>query len=169
MQTTTLGELSQTNQEKVFDFLSLHPVGVLALVGADGKPHASTIYFTVGRDLTITFTTKRDTRKHQILTKDSDVMLVAYDAANQAAVQVSGSAIEIDEPELASKIYYGTLHAASTTGVDVVPPIAKIAAGPYIAYAIHPETISMSEYSWGDNFAHAMKHAADSETTEDPA
>lgn len=169
MYNTTPAELNQSERKKIFEFLAAHPVGVLALVDSNGNPHASTIYFTVDDTLTITFTTKRDTHKHEILARHNAVMLVAHDVADQAAVQISGKAVEVTEPESAQEIYYGTLHAAKQTGVDIVPPVAKIAAGPYVAYTIQPDNIWMSEYGWGDNFAHAMKHDTNAESSEDPA
>lgn len=169
MYATTPAELSQSQTKKIFDFLSSHPVGVLATIDPDGNPHASTIYFSVNNDLTVTFTTKRDTDKHKNLIHHNTVMLVAHDATNQTAVQIRGKAIEEIEPETAQKIYYGTLQAAKQTGADVVPPIAKITAGPYVAYTIQLDNIWMSEYGWGDNFAHAMKHAADTDSGKDPA
>lgn len=119
--------------------------------------------------LNITFTTKRDTEKHKNIENHSAVMLATYDASNQATVQASGRAVEVHDNDEVQAIFQSTVHAAQTTGVDVVPPIAKISAGPYVAYKISPDNIWMTVYGWGDNFAHALKHAADDESTADPA
>jgi general stress protein 26 len=161
--------LDDAKREKIISFLNLHPVGVLACVDANGDPHASTIYFGVNNDLSINFTTKRDTMKYKNLALHNKVMLVVFDAARQAAVQVSGLAKEETDPEVAQKIYRGTLRAAEETGQDNVPPIAKIAAGPYVAFTIHPDDIQLSEYGWGDNFTNALKHTSDPDNTNDPA
>ena len=99
-------------------------------------------------------------------------MLVAYDSQSQTAVQAKGSATEVTEPEAAQKIFYGTLRGAKQTGEDNVPPIAKVAAGPYVAYTIKPDEVCMPEYGWGDSFVSAMKQAtepAEDLNTEDPA
>jgi general stress protein 26 len=167
--TTTLQELSQDKRRKMYEFLKQHPVGVIATVDPEGNPHASTIYFGIDDQLNITFTTKRDTNKHLNITEHSQVMLVVNDVANQATLQASGKAVEVSNTQEAIDIFQDTVHAAQKTGEDVVPPIAKISAGPYVAYKISPDNIWMTEYSWGNSFVKALEHADDPETTEDPA
>jgi uncharacterized pyridoxamine 5'-phosphate oxidase family protein len=169
MQTTTIAELEPGQREKIVSFLSAHPVGVLAMVDTQGKPHASTIYFTVDEDLHLTFTTKHDTYKYRNLQKHNAVMLVVFEAESQIAVQLSGKAVEVQGFEEQQAIYHGTLHAAAQTGEDVVPPIAKIPAGAYAGFAITIENIWLSEYGWGNNFAEAIKHAQDADSPADPA
>ena len=164
-----LNELDHIEREKIISFLTSSPVGVLAVVDTEGNPHASTIYFSVDKELNITFTTKRDTFKYKNLSKHDAIMLVAFDASKQMAVQISGRAKKVTDPETAHTIYQGTLRAVKKTGEDVVPPIAKIAAGPYVAFTIHPTFVQLSEYGWGDNFANALKHANDPNRTGDPA
>jgi general stress protein 26 len=169
MQKTKPSTLNAVQRKKIIGFLASHPVGVLATVDAAGDPCASTIYIGVDADLNITFTTKRDTAKHTNISKHPAVTLVVFDAPSQAMLQISGKAVEQTNPEAAQTIYKGTLHAAQRTGEDVVPPVAKIAAGPYIAYVIHTDNIRMSEYGWGDSFARALNHAKDSKSSGDPA
>lgn len=166
---TTPKDLSPDERQKIVGFLASHPVGVLATVDANGNPHASTIYFAVDDNLNFTFTTKRDTEKQKNIKSNNNVMLVAFDAPSQAAVQVRGKATKVTDPIAMQNIYRGTLRAARRTGEDVVPPIAKIAAGPYTAYIIKPDNIWRSEFGWGDNFALALIHASDPKSTEDPA
>jgi general stress protein 26 len=161
--------LDHTEREKIISFLAASPVGVLAVVDTEGNPHASTIYFSVDEKLNITFTTKQNTFKYKNLLKHDTVMLVVFDASKQMAVQISGQATEVTDPDTAHTVYQGTLHAAKETGEDVVPPVAKIAAGPYVAFTIHPTSIQLSEYGWGDNFAKALKHADEPHQTGDPA
>lgn len=169
MQATTINAISQKDHDKIRDFLMGHPVGVLATVDSDGMPNASTIYFSVRENLEITFTTKRDTRKHNSMSKFHDVALAVYNAEDQAAVQIRGKANEVVDPAVAQGIFHGTIHAAKQTGEDTVPPIAKLAAGPYVAYAITPEIVSISEYGWGDTYANALEHANDPKDTSDPS
>lgn len=159
MKATKLNDISQSDRSKIGDFLDSHPVGVLATVDENGDPNASTIYFGADNDLSITFTTKRDTRKHQNIERHNKVMIVVYDAETQSAVQLSGKAVEEKDAEAAQSIYHGTLQAAKQTGDDTVPPIAKISAGPYVAYKIELDMISMSEYGWGDGLANAVEQA----------
>jgi len=169
MQLTPPSELSQEDRTKINDFLDSHPIGVLATVDASGNPHASTIYFSVDSDLNLTFTTKRDTDKSKNIAFNPKVMLDVYDSESQASVQASGTAIEVTDPEAAQKIYHGTLRAAKQTNEDPVPPIAKIAAGPYVAYQIKPENIWLSEYGWGNDLTNALSKLGEPVDNEDPA
>lgn len=169
MKASALNDISAEDRSKIVDFLYSHPVGVLATVDENGNPDASTIFFSVTKELQVTFTTKRDTRKHSNISRHSKVILVVYDAESQSAVQVRGTAQEETDEIQAQEIYRGTLRASQQTGEDTVPPIAKIAAGPFVAYRIAAETISLAEYGWGDNFKKAMEHANDAIDTSDPA
>jgi len=169
MKNTTTNNLSSAERQKIVDFLTANPVGVLATVDAEGNPCASTIYISVDVDLNVTFTTKQGTTKHKNISGHSHVMLVCFDAANQAEVQVSGSAMVVTDPASSRQVYDGTLRAAKTTGEDVVPPVAKISAGEFVAYSIKPDTIWLSDYGWCNNFANALEHATDPQVTGDPA
>src|SRR5437879_6067966 len=102
---TTAEELSQTEREKIINFLKAHPVAVLASVDARGDPHASTIYIGVDDGLNITFTTKRETHKYENILRHNKVMLVVYEAKSQTAVQISGRAIEVTDPKVQQAIY----------------------------------------------------------------
>lgn len=166
---TPLNKLDSAQRKKLFEFLASHPIGVLATINADGSPHASTIYINVDEDLRITFTTKHETQKYQNISQDNRVMLAVYDAQKQTAVQVGGEALEVTDPETQQQIYHGTLHAAKQTGTDIVPPIAKIAAGSYVGFVLKIDSVLFSDYGWGDTFAHALKHANDPNTGGDPA
>jgi general stress protein 26 len=169
MQITKPADLTQAEREKIIHFLKKNPVGVLATTDLAGDPHASTIYFTVDENLRITFTTKHDTYKYKNIAAHNTVMLVVFEAESQTAVQVSGKAIEIKDSKEQQAIYHGTLEAAAQTGEDVVPPVAKIAAGAYVGFAIDIKNIWLSDYGWGNNFANAMKHAKDTDNHNDPA
>jgi general stress protein 26 len=165
---TTLDQLSGPELEKIQNFLKDHPVAVLATADAEGNPHASTVYISVEDGLRITFTTKHETNKYRNIAHNSHVVVVVHEAESQTAVQISGRAIEVTDPEAQQQIYKGTLHAAKQTGEDVVPPIAKIPAGPYVGFTIAIDDIQLLEYGWGNTFANALKHASDSQTGGDP-
>jgi general stress protein 26 len=169
MQSTTPAELNDEDRSNILNFLRDHPVGVIATVDPEGNPHGSTIYFDVDDKLNITFTTKRDTRKHENVSRLNKVMLVVFDAEHQTEVQIGGKAEETTDPAEIQKIFHGTLRAASATGVDNVPPVAKIAAGPYVGYTVRPTDIWLSDYGWGDTFKNAIQHLHDAEPTDDPA
>ncbi len=169
MQNTNPNNLSSGDRSKISDFLDSHPVGVLATVDKNNHPNASAIYFSVDNNLRVTFTTKRDTHKAQNIAHNNRVVLVTYDSENQSVVQVSGMAEVITDIEEAQKIYQGTVQAAKQTGEDIVPPVAKLAAGPYLAYEIKVDDVVMHEYGWGSSFEQAIEHAEEPRTNDDPA
>jgi general stress protein 26 len=94
---TTVKQLEPAQKEKITKFLQLHRVGVLATVDANGDPHGSTIYVNVDDNLSITFTTKRETQKFKNIAGHNKIMIVTCDAAAQAAVQISGKAVEVHD------------------------------------------------------------------------
>lgn len=134
-------ETSAQSTEAIYNFLANHSVGVLATTDKDDKPHATVVYFSVDPDFAMTFTTKRDTRKHQNMRHRKDVMLVAYDEKTQTTVQITGKVQDITgEPE-AAEVFKQTLKAADATSQTGIPPVSKMFAGHYVAYRIMPTTI----------------------------
>ena len=168
---STPDELNQNQKQDIKEFLDTHPVGVLATVSAEKTPDASTVYFSSDDNLTIAFTTKRDTLKHANIELHPTVALAVYDAASQTTLQITGAAKEVRDEADAQEIYRRTVHSAQQTGSDTVPPIAKISAGPYVAYRVEPESIIFTHYGHGNSFNNALKHAVDfnDEDTDDPA
>lgn len=167
--TTSAKDLSRDQRHEIYEFLKQHPVGVLATVDPSGNPHASAIFLGIDNQLNITFTTKRGTEKHANISGHNTVMLAVYDAANQATVQASGKAVEVTNQQEVIDIFRSTLQATRKTGKDEVPPIAKISAGPYVAYRITPDNIWLTAYGQGSSFTNALKHTSDHESYEDPA
>ncbi len=164
-----INSLNSMERDKITKFLVDHPVAVLASVSKDGNPHGSTLYLGVDKNLHISFTTKRDTQKYKNIEHNNHIMLVSYDAKTQTVVQVVGHAIKVTDPEQQEAIYYQTIHAAQITGPDVVPPIARIAAGAFEAFTVDVDDIWISEYSHGDGYKDALEHINEMPSQEDPA
>lgn len=156
-------------RKKIYNFLKAHPVAVIATVDENNEPHASTLYIGVDDKLTITFTTKVDTQKYKHIQRNNAVMLVSYDAHDQAMVQIKGKAIKTSDGEKQQEIYQSTLHAAEQTGPDNVPPIAKISAGAWAGFTVEIESIWLTEYGHGNSYKNALHNAQDKQTHEDPA
>lgn len=134
------------SSQRIFYFLKMHPVGVLATVGQDNLPQASVIYYSVDEDFTITFTTKRDTKKRINISEQNHVQLVVFEASSQTTVQISGTAEIISNPSEASEVFGGTLKASVRTSESGVPPISKLFAGNYVAFKIKPKQIRMAVF-----------------------
>jgi general stress protein 26 len=169
MDAITPDQLNEQDRAKALEFLRQYPVGILATVNPDGGPDACAVYFGVRDNFDVTFTTKRDTQKHHNLSQNNKVKLVVLDAASQSQIQISGEAVEVDDPDTAQQIFQGTVQASQDTGPDSVPPVSKYSGGPYVAYTIKTPSLKIHHYGWGDNFKRAMDHANDPATTGDPA
>jgi len=134
------------SSKRIYDFLKLHSVGVLATVDPNSDPRATVIYYAVDEDFNITFTTKRDTKKHDNIQHNNHVQLVAYEASSQTTVQITGIAEDISDTPEANEVFSNTLKAAIRTSEAGVPPISKLYAGHYVAYRIKPKQIRMAVF-----------------------
>lgn len=166
---TTIHDLTLEQRNVIISFLQKFPVGVLATCSDNGSPQASAIYVGCDDNLRLTFTTKQGTGKYDSFKRDNRLVLVVFDAASQTSVQVYGRATELDDPVAVQRVFQATIGAAGQTGTDIVPPIAKVAAGPYAGFEIEVDTIKLSEYGWGDSFIKALEHADKPHATGDPA
>lgn len=137
---------SSESNERIFSFLQSNPVGVLATVDPNLNPHAVVIYFSVKDDFTITFTTKRDTKKHDNLLRNNHVMLVSYEASSQTTAQVTGTVEEIMDEGESNAAFTNMLRASARTSESGVPPISKLYAGHYVSYRITPVLIRMAVF-----------------------
>ncbi len=140
---------SESNQ-RIYDFLKMHPVGVLATVDPNGNPNATVIYYSVDEYFKAIFITKRDTKKNDNLQHNNHLQLVAYDASSQTTAQITGIAIDITDTSEADEAFNATLKAAVRTSEAGVPPISKLYAGQYVAYHIEPKQIRMAVFARPD-------------------
>ncbi len=150
--------LARANEHnrRIFEFLTSHPIGVLATVTQEHTPHATTVYFAVDEAFTITFTTKRDTKKHAVLAANPNISLVVFEAFSQTTVQIDGVAEEMEDQPAAIEAFGNTLKAAMQTSDAGVPPISKLFAGNYIAYRIKPNNIRMAVFRRPDKGNYEM-------------
>lgn len=137
---------SSESNKRIFDFLRLQPVGVLATVDPDDNPHAAVIYYSVDEDFNVTFLTKRDTKKRDNLARKNHAMLVAFDAKTQTTCQITGVTEDVSYLAVANEIFQRTIGAAMATSESGIPPISKLSAGEYVAYRLKPKQINMSVY-----------------------
>lgn len=141
-----INSASETNQE-IYDFLKANPVGVLATVDPNGDPHATVVYFSVNDDFEVSFTTKRDTQKHDNIQHHNHVQLAVYEAASQTIVQITGEANDITDSEEAQDVFKATIESSMRTSLAGVPPVSKLQAGYYVAYRMKPKQIRMAVFS----------------------
>lgn len=156
---------AQTEERrKIYDFLKSHPVATIGTVDDECNPHMAIIYFSVNRKFELTFTTKRQTKKHRNIKNNDRVMLLAYEAFSQTSVQITGTAEEITNLRTAGEVFKSTLkNSLKTSGVGI-PPVSKI-YGDYVAYRIKPDQIRMTEFARANPSNYQIYDTASSHTS----
>lgn len=133
----------------------------MATVDPNGDPRATVIYYTVNEDFTITFMTKRDTKKHDNIQHNNHVQLVAYEASSQTTAQITGIAEDISDTPEANEVFNKMVTAAIRTSEAGVSPISKLYAGHYVAYKIAPKQIRMAVFIRPDPGGYDMYETLD--------
>lgn len=138
-------------QQRIFDFISHHPSGVLASVDPNGEPHAAVIYHTISdEDFSVSFLTKSGTKKYDNLVRNNHVILVVFDPVSQTVAQVIGEAHELTSNDEINDVAALVSKASLETSPNRVIPIAKLDAGEYVAFRIDPKQIRMASYGRSD-------------------
>lgn len=134
-------------ERRIYGFLSAHPIGVLSSFDSSHGPHGAVIYFAINRKFEISFITKVDTQKYRNLKQSPRVMLTVFEQESQTVSQISGHAVEVQDPLFINEIADASFRASLLTSPDGIPPITKLQAGSYAAFALHPTQIRMAIYS----------------------
>jgi general stress protein 26 len=134
-------------QQKIYDFLASHHVGVLSTVSPNDDPHGTVIYYGLSDKFTTCFLTESGTQKYDNIAHNDHVMLTIFGSATQTVAQIIGQAAEVTRPyeihSIAMTIWENCIDAPS----DETLPITKLQAGSYVAFKIVPVQIRMAEYS----------------------
>ena len=138
--------LSQRHR-RIYLFLVYTPVGVLSTTDPNGEPHGVVIYFNIDDTFTITFLTRKGTKKYDNLIHNNHVMLTVFDAASQTTVQVSGEAYEITGRDDLEKTVKNILVKNRQLQGKGLMPIAKLQAGEFTAFRIRPAQMRMAIYT----------------------
>lgn len=139
-----------TRQQRIYNFLHEHHVGVLSTVTPDNNPHGVVVYYTVGENFVISILTKKGTRKYENLAHNNHAMLTVFDTASQTTVQVTGIARERSGRTNIDEVAGEVLGVASETGHAGLAPIVKLQAGTFTTLRIAPVQIRMAIYARPD-------------------
>lgn len=134
-------------KQRMYDFLTANPIGVLSTVTPDGEPHGVVVYFTIDKQFKVSFLTRAETRKYDNLKHNNHVMLTVFEPRNQAVVQLTGKATELTS-SLAINAVAGCIAGISKRSSDAgLPPIVKLKAGEFVAFRIDPVLVRMAVYA----------------------
>lgn len=119
------------------DYLKSHKLAVMATVGADGKPEAATVAFTLSGDGVIIVATSSASRKFHNIESGSEVALVV--GWEDKTVQIEGNAVLLKDESVIEK--YEAEHLVNNPGsVDY----AKQPDQKYII--IHPKWLRFTDF-----------------------
>lgn len=137
-------------EQRIYDFLTTHPIAVLSSVDPSGEPHGTVIYYTLNQDFQLFFITRTGTKKYDNLIRNNHAMLTIFDPRTQTTVQVTGIAEEIIDSYEVNNI------AGSITGISLktseggLLPITKLEEGEFTAFQVKPVQIRMAVYDRPD-------------------
>lgn len=137
--------ISEENQ-KITEFLKVHPVASLATASTSGVPHVATVYVNIDDSLNLYFITKAETTKTHNILANPQVALSITDAKELKTVQVTGSAQKVVDNAIAQQILTKVTNIVHATTESTVPPIDKLVAGDYVAFVVHPSSIRLAEF-----------------------
>ena len=141
---------SHERRQHAYDFLSTHPVGVLATTDPDCEPHAAVIYFSVDEHMTVSFLTRSGTKKYDNLMHFDHAILTVYDPKTQSVGQVIGRAVEVTDPDAVNEIAAENMKACLQTSDGGLPPITKLYEGDVVAFRLFPVEVRLAIYSRPD-------------------
>jgi len=130
--------------KNIFEELKSQHIATIATIERGvGTPQITVIYYTIDDDFGIRFATKKETRKHQNLQKNSAVQLLVYDEKRQLTIQVSGVVNEIIDEKLNSDTVENMYKLSNENDYNS-PPMSKLFAGKYVTYRVSPNKITMA-------------------------
>ncbi len=138
-------------KRRMYTFLRDNPTAVLSSVDADGNPHGTVIYYAIDKDFTISFLTRTQTKKYDNLQHNNRIMLTVFEPATQTIAQVTGTAAEIKDSYEVIAIASTVLAASLKSSAGDTPPLAKLEAGPYVAFKVKLVQVRMAIYSQPDS------------------
>ena len=137
-------------KQRMFDFLSSNPIGVLSTVSPDGEPHGVVIYFTIDKQFSISFLTRAETRKHDNLIHNNHIMLTVFEPRSQTIAQIMGKAEKLSDSVMINSVAGSIFAIGNKTSDAGLPPIAKLMAGNFVAFRINPVQVRMAVYARPD-------------------
>lgn len=131
-------------------FLKSHKTGVLASVGSDNKPHASTLVYVHDEAFNIFFMTLRTSRKFDALTERPDVAFTISSEEVPQTLQIEGTASDISSDfEAGSK--KDELFELLSKGPYFNPPISKMDTADTAIVRIVPTWIRWADYAFSED------------------
>lgn len=139
--------MKQTNTNKVHEFLTSHPVGVLSTASPAGEPWGSTIVFATDEDLNFFFMTRANTRKYQNIAANPTVALTVTDESQQITVQAMGSVEKVAAEDIMEVVFHKLDKLRPKGSEHWIAPVYKIHEGDYMILQFTPKILQFADFS----------------------
>lgn len=141
-----MNTLDNATKEAIVDFANDNPLCTISSVNDDGTPHGAIVYYCTADADSYYMLTKRGTHKWHNLSARPNLALTSVNNTRDKSLQVSGTAIETTDTNELDFILHQMAQAQKGSS-SILPPIAKIQAGEYVAVKIKPTYCKFTDYS----------------------
>lgn len=142
-------------KEQVVKFIENHNLGIISLV-EDGKPYAAPIYYLFdSNDGSFDFICAVNTKKFDLIKKDSNVFITIVDEEKQQQVSVSGLATVLDE-SLSGKFKMLAKKLNDSFEVKVDIPLFNFKGSKKLVHIV-PKEIRYRVYNGSDSDYYELK------------
>jgi general stress protein 26 len=130
----------------VRDFLKQHDVGVLSTANRTGQAYGSAVYYILGDDDRIYMITKSETTKAHNMLANNHVAFTVFDPKQAKTAQIMAYAeIEADF-DTKHQIFERLVGFRDYNGDVMMPPVAQLSKGGFIAFRLTPFDIRFTDY-----------------------
>lgn len=135
-----------TLKPDVRDFLNKYEVGVLSTANRTGQAYGSVVYYILGSDDRIYLLTKSETTKAHNMLANNHVAFTVFDPTEAKTAQIKGYAeIEADF-DTKRQIFEHLVGFRSYGSETMMPPVAQLSDGGFIAFRITPFDVRYTDY-----------------------
>lgn len=136
--------------EQALAFLKKHQVGTVATAGADGKPHASPVYYIAEEDFSIYFPTSHNTEKFKSLVLNPHIAFSVGTGPEYTVVSIEGRAQAVGEDEreeVLAKLQKLVDAPMATWPIKAIPALEKSGIA---VFKIKPDNVSFLDLTSED-------------------
>lgn len=127
-------------------FLKAHNVGMLATVGADGKPHASIVHYVSDEHFNLYFLTLFASRKFEAMRANPAVAFTIGAREIPQTIQIEGMASELTHKEEKQE-HITELMNVLTSNSAYYAPLMKLDPSEIVMMWIKPSWVRWSDYA----------------------
>jgi uncharacterized pyridoxamine 5'-phosphate oxidase family protein len=129
------------------------PLGVLATVGVNGQPHATSVFYLADEHLNIYFLVREGSKKYQNIIAREYVAFVVTEINPPKTIQFEGSAHIVTDSHEENE--YFTQLVARATSETAIPPVAQMEGSKMLFVKITPSWVRVGNFEVmreGDTF-----------------